>query len=107
MCAKCHDLTQILNNTSWNKHNSHVGQDGFTCSVCHTAHGMGANSSQVSGERLVNFDINVVGLNNGAPISYNRGSNTCTLLCHQVAHNSDGSVTKMNSPGSKPIRITK
>jgi predicted CXXCH cytochrome family protein len=104
MCAKCHDLTQILANTSWNKHNSHVGQDGFTCSVCHTAHGMGANSSQISGERLVNFDANVVGLNNAAPISYSRAKNTCTLLCHQVAHNADGSVTRMNSPGLKPLR---
>ena len=40
----------------------------------------------------MNFDANVVGQNNGAPIAYNRGTNTCTLMCHQVAHNSDGSV---------------
>ena len=105
MCAKCHDLTQILANTSWTKHQSHVGADGFTCSVCHTAHGMGANSSQISGERLVNFDANVVGLNNAAPISYSRAKNTCTLTCHQVAHNADGSITRMSSPGLKPARI--
>jgi hypothetical protein len=107
MCAKCHDLTQVLANTSFTKHYSHVSTDGFTCSVCHTAHGMGAKSGSISGERLVNFDINVVGQNNGAPIGYNRGSNTCTLTCHQVAHNSDGSVTRMNGPSGKSIRVSR
>ncbi len=93
MCAKCHDLNQVLANTSWLKHGSHVGQDGFSCSVCHTAHGMGSTSPNVTGERLVNFDVNVVGSNNGLPISYNRGSGICTLTCHQVVHNSDGTVS--------------
>ena len=54
---------------------------------------MGAASGTISGERLVNFDVNVVAPNGGLPISYNRATNSCTLVCHQVAHNSDGSVT--------------
>jgi len=107
MCAKCHDLTQVLANTSFTQHHRHVSQDGFTCSVCHTAHGMGSKSGTISGERLVNFDINVVGQNNGAPIGYNRGSNTCVLTCHQTAHNTDGSVTKLSIPGTKGIRGTR
>lgn len=98
MCGKCHDLTQILANTSFSQHSLHVGQYGFTCSVCHTAHGMGASSPNITGERMVNFDANVVGPNSGAPIAYNRGSNTCTLMCHSVAHNSDGTVTAAASP---------
>jgi hypothetical protein len=53
---------------------------------------MGATSPSITGERLVNFDANVVGENNGAPIAYNRSTNTCTLMCHAVAHNADGSV---------------
>jgi hypothetical protein len=53
---------------------------------------MGAISPSVTGERLVNFDVNVVGQNAGLPISYNRSSNTCTLMCHSVAHNADGTV---------------
>ena len=101
MCAKCHDLTKVMANTSWTKHSSHVSQDGFSCSVCHTAHGMGSVAPGVSGERLVNFDVNVVGQNNGAPISYNRGSNTCTLTCHQVAHNADGSVSNAQMSGTR------
>lgn len=92
MCAKCHDLNQVLANTSFTKHFVHVSKNGFSCSVCHTAHGMGSNSGLISGDRLVNFDINVVGSNGGLPIAYNRGSNTCTLTCHQVAHNPDGTV---------------
>ena len=105
MCAKCHDLTQILANTSWIKHSTHVGKDGFSCSVCHTAHGMGATSPNFTGERLVNFDVNVVGANNGLPISYKRNAGTCTLTCHQVAHNSDGSVSPAAVRGNfSPVR---
>jgi predicted CXXCH cytochrome family protein len=92
MCAKCHDLTKVVANTSFTQHSLHISQYGFSCSVCHTAHGMGATSPSVTGERLVNFDGNVVGPNSGAAISFNRSSGTCTLMCHSVAHNADGSV---------------
>jgi hypothetical protein len=93
LCAKCHDLTnQIIKNTSWNQHSSHINA-GFTCSTCHTSHGNGAASGAISGERLVNFDVNVVGPNGGIPVSYNRNTNTCTLVCHNTAHNADGTVT--------------
>ena len=102
LCAKCHNLTQIFANTSFTQHNLHSYQLGFTCSVCHTAHGMGANSPNVTGERMVNFDANVVGENNGAPIAYNRGTNTCTLMCHSVAHNADGTVTGAAAMKAKP-----
>jgi len=101
MCAKCHDLSKVVANTSFAEHGSHVSQDGFSCSVCHTAHGMGSVSPSVSGERLVNFDINVVGQNSGLPISYNRGNNTCTLTCHQVVHNADGSVSNAMKPNAR------
>ncbi len=74
MCAKCHDLNRILANTSWPQHNSHVSQDGFSCSVCHTAHGMSPGAASVTGERLVNFDINVVAQNQGAPSLLQSGS---------------------------------
>ncbi|HXY50610.1 MAG TPA: cytochrome c3 family protein [Terriglobales bacterium] len=97
VCAKCHDLSQVLANTSWAKHSSHVGTDGFSCSVCHTAHGVGAMSSNLTGERLVNFDVKVVGANNSLPIAYNRSSGTCTLTCHQVAHNADGTVSAVSN----------
>jgi predicted CXXCH cytochrome family protein len=92
LCAKCHDVAgQILKNTSWNQHNSHI-MAGFTCSTCHTAHGMGAASGAFSGERLVNFDMNVVAPNGALPISYNRATNTCVMVCHQAAHNPDGTI---------------
>jgi predicted CXXCH cytochrome family protein len=86
LCAKCHDLAQILNNTSFSEHARHVKQDGFSCSVCHTAHGMGAQSGTISGERLVNFDAKVVAPNGGAPISYNHATNSCSLVCHNHPH---------------------
>jgi predicted CXXCH cytochrome family protein len=86
LCAKCHDLNQIMNNTSFSEHARHVRQDGFSCSVCHTGHGMGAQSGSISGERLVNFDVRVVAPNGGVPISYNRATNSCSLVCHNHSH---------------------
>jgi hypothetical protein len=93
MCGKCHDLSNVIANNSFTQHGLHISQYGFSCSTCHTAHGMGAISPSITGERLVNFDVNVVGENNGAPIAYNRGTNTCTLTCHAVSHNADGTVS--------------
>lgn len=85
LCAKCHNLTIILSNSSFTEHSRHIN-DGISCSVCHTAHGMGAQSATISGERIVNFDASVVAPNGNAPITYNRATNTCTLTCHGHSH---------------------
>jgi predicted CXXCH cytochrome family protein len=86
LCAKCHDLSQVLNNTSFSEHARHVKQDGFSCSACHTGHGMGALSGSITGERLVNFDAKVVAPNGAIPVSYSRATNSCSLTCHNHAH---------------------
>jgi len=105
VCAKRHDLNNVMSNVSWTKHSRHVSNDGFSCSVCHTAHGLGSLSAGVSGERLINFDVAVVGQNQASPISYNRGSNTCTLTCHSAVHNVNGTVAVNGSvlPQSMPV----
>jgi predicted CXXCH cytochrome family protein len=97
LCAKCHDLpNQVIQNTSWNQHAYHINA-GFSCSTCHTAHGVGAASGVISGVRMVNFDVNVVAQNGNLPISYaEKPQNTCVLVCHQAAHNADGSVTMVS-----------
>lgn len=102
LCGKCHDLpNQIMKNTSFQQHYDHINT-GFSCSVCHTAHGMGGTNGNISGERLVNFDVNVVAPNGSYPISYNHSGNTCTLTCHAAAHNPNGTVTALsNSPGAR------
>jgi hypothetical protein len=94
MCAKCHDLTKL--DSSWNQHLAHVNT-GFSCSVCHTAHGMGNTAATISGQRLVNFDANVVAPNDATPItySYNGGNDSCTLMCHGQAHTSSMSATRI------------
>ena len=89
LCGKCHDLRQVLANTSFTEHARHINA-GFSCSACHTAHGMGAINGTVSGERLVNFDLNVAAANGTTPISYSRASNSCALTCHQYVHQSTG-----------------
>ena len=88
LCGKCHDLeNQIMKDTSWKHHSSHIGA-GFSCSVCHTAHGMGASSGAITGQRLVNFDLNVVGSDGVNPITYTYTDRegTCVLVCHGVTH---------------------
>ena len=93
MCAKCHDLTIVSSTASWIYHSRHISQDGLSCSVCHTAHGVGVVSPSVSGNSLINFDVGVVAPNLTAPISYNATTNTCTLVCHNAVHNADGTVS--------------
>jgi predicted CXXCH cytochrome family protein len=85
LCGKCHDLQQVLSNSSFTEHRRHIN-DGFSCSTCHTAHGMGATSGSISGERLVNFDAAVVAPNGSNPITYNRAKNSCSLTCHNHQH---------------------
>ncbi len=83
LCAKCHDLDYVNSGQSWSEHGRHI-QKGFSCSVCHSAHGVPAGTASVSGSGLVSFDMNVVGSNNGLPVSYNGSS--CTLRCHEKSH---------------------
>jgi predicted CXXCH cytochrome family protein len=97
LCAKCHDLTNVVTDVSFSKHSLHINA-GFSCSVCHSAHGMGSVSTTVSGERLVNFDASVVAQNGTTPITYSHtasatSNNTCILQCHGYNHNADGSVS--------------
>ena len=83
LCAKCHDLDYINSGQSWSEHGRHI-QKGFSCSVCHSAHGVQAGTSGITGSALVSFDMNVVGSNNSRPVFYNGSS--CTLMCHEKAH---------------------
>jgi len=96
LCGKCHDLpNQIMQNTSFSKHSLHIGTYGFSCSVCHTAHGMGAQGGNIDGQRMVNFDMHIVAQNGSNSVSYTHSGtqNTCVLTCHQYDHNQDGTVT--------------
>jgi hypothetical protein len=103
LCAKCHDLQAIMDIVSFKLstgkagHEVHVSNQGFSCSTCHTGHGMGSLSATITGERLVNFDANVVAPNGAAPVSYSKVTNTCVLACHGYNHNSDGTVTVLSS----------
>jgi hypothetical protein len=65
---------------------------------------MGATSGSISGERLINFDANVVAANAGLPISFNRAANSCVLVCHAASHNQDGTVTQAMPRRGFPIR---
>jgi len=89
LCAKCHDLSNVLSDHtgSFQYHSRHVSQDGFSCSVCHTGHGV-PQSGTTTGIRLVNFDLRVVAPNASGPITYTPASQSCTLTCHGHQHGS-------------------
>lgn len=103
LCQKCHDLNSIMANASFNQHASHINA-GFSCSVCHTAHGIGAQSANLTGERLIDFDVNVVAANGALPISYNRATNSCTLTCHGYAHTSATGVASTTSSATSNVK---
>ncbi len=85
LCAKCHDLNYINSSATWPEHGRHI-QDGFSCSVCHSSHGVATGTTGVTGQGLVSFDMNVVGPKGpGQPVSYLGGSN-CSLTCHNHPH---------------------
>ncbi len=86
LCAKCHDLNSVNSGQSWSQHKRHI-QDGFSCSVCHSAHGVPAGTTGVNGgPALVSFDMNVVGpISATQPVTYG-GQNSCTLMCHNHLH---------------------
>jgi predicted CXXCH cytochrome family protein len=99
LCGKCHNLGSILSDASFRPgstgkggHFTHISEQGASCSVCHTAHGIGSVGATISGERLVNFDLKVVAPNGTLPVSYSHATNTCTLTCHGYYHNSNGTV---------------
>jgi len=105
LCAKCHDLSNTLLDVSFKPgatgkggHLTHISEQGISCSVCHTSHGMGSVAAGITGERMVNFDLKVVAVNGTSPVSYNHGTNTCTLMCHGFYHNPSGSVTTTPGP---------
>ena len=50
-------------------------------------------------ELVRGIDEFAVAPNGGLPISYNLGSSTCTLTCHNMAHNADGSVMPATASG--------
>ena len=114
MCAKCHDLSNILSDASFKPnaatakggHFTHISEQGISCSVCHTAHGMGTLSANITGERLVNFDARVVAPNGASPISYSKVGNTCVLACHGYNHNSNGTVSRISIPTGSMQRTT-
>ena len=104
LCAKCHDLNSIMSNTSFPKHAEHI-QAGFSCSVCHSAHGVPAGGAgAISGRGLVNFDVNVVRPYNGV-LSYS--NNTCALTCHMMDHDGSGNVTPASAVAGSSLSVGK
>jgi predicted CXXCH cytochrome family protein len=99
MCGKCHNLSIVDSNSSWSQHALHINA-GFSCSTCHSAHGTAANSANLTGQSMINFDLKVVAPNGSIPISYNSSANSCALVCHGTSHFPTGMVQPMAARGA-------
>ena len=60
----------------------------------------------MSGEGLVNFDMNVVAANQYGPVTYTNGSNSCELVCHNAVHHA-GTVTMSSMRKGRGIVVRK
>jgi predicted CXXCH cytochrome family protein len=88
MCAKCHDLSKVMTDTF--RHQPHVVTDGVSCSACHTAHGLGGVNANLTGDHLVDFDLNVVGRSSNNKLEFNGNKRNCSLACHGHDHKNSG-----------------
>ncbi len=91
LCYKCHDRTNILNNTSFKEHNRHIVSAQSSCSVCHDPHGVNAaqGATTINNSRLINFDRAFVTPDSFGQLRYERTgmySGRCYLTCHGKNH---------------------
>jgi predicted CXXCH cytochrome family protein len=102
LCYKCHERDSILGNESFSRHERHIagvgsgpgaGNLNTPCNVCHDPHGVlpsGGIYGPHSGEKLINFDLNVVETNSAGLLYYESTgvyAGACYLSCHGKNHN--------------------
>ena len=63
---------------------------------------MGFVNGSISGERLVNFDLNVVAPNGATPSTYSRATNPCNCTCRLHPYTAVGA-----GPAVGSVRIPK
>ena len=102
LCYKCHERESILGDESFSRHQKHIsgmasGPGGSNlntpCNVCHDPHGVlssGGIYGPHSGEKLINFDLDVVAPNSSGLLYYESTGiyeGACYLSCHGKNHN--------------------
>lgn len=77
LCFRCHNVNSILADQSFREHRKHIENIGASCSICHDAHGVSANT------HLINFDRRYVA-ESPLPEFRDNGlfSGSCALNCH-------------------------
>ncbi len=97
LCEKCHKLSSTDGACAVGTsplHEYHTTSSfGFSCSTCHSPHGV--YNGTASNQGMVNFDTNLVARNTGssytAPTAVRSGNSvTCYLRCHGITHGTGG-----------------
>lgn len=90
LCDKCHDVNNsVVQDRSFGEHRKHVVEQGVSCSVCHSSHGINGGNG-VNNKFLVNFDLSIVAPTNSGVLKYESTAfrnGRCYLVCHGVTHN--------------------
>lgn len=95
LCYRCHSRQSILANESFRYHSLHIqgkdhlGNQGTSCSTCHSPHG------STEYRYLIRFNRSVVSPTRDGKLKFvERGTSTfsgeCYLTCHGVEHNPKG-----------------
>ncbi|MFO0829375.1 MAG: cytochrome c3 family protein [Phycisphaerales bacterium] len=91
LCYRCHDRTNILDNTSFPTHRLHIVDKQTPCAACHDAHGIpSGQGNPFNNSHLINFATSIVRPDprTGKTLFRDLGrySGECFLSCHGANH---------------------
>jgi len=91
LCYSCHSRTSILNDNSFERHNTHIAGEDTPCNVCHDPHGISSTQgNSTNNSHLINFDTDIVSASSSGRLRFeDLGTYTgrCYLTCHGENHN--------------------
>ncbi len=91
LCYSCHSRTSILNDASFERHNTHIAGERTPCNVCHDPHGISSTQgNSTNNSNLINFQLGIVTPSSSGLLRFDDQGNfagRCYLTCHGENHN--------------------
>jgi len=90
LCYSCHSRNSILNDESFDDHDTHIRDERTPCNACHDPHGIShTQGNSTNSAHLINFDMSIVSPANNGTLRYESNglfSGRCYLRCHGRNH---------------------
>ena len=91
LCYSCHSRTSILEDNSFQKHHTHISDEGTPCNACHDPHGISSTQgNSTNNTNLINFDLSIVSPSSSGILRFDDQGlyhGRCYLTCHGENHN--------------------